>query len=330
MASTSDPANPFIGHVNLADPRLGAGVLSATDDFFADKDRLLDPAPAAYIAGKFDDHGKWMDGWESRRRRDPGYDWCVIRLARPGRILGVDIDTSFFTGNYPAAASLQACRVAGELDANADWREILPALALTGNAHHFHAIADAGVWTHLRLNMFPDGGIARLRVYGQVDLPAASGAIDLVSVLNGARVVGTNGSGYGPPINMLMPWKGQNMSDAWETRRRREPGFDWAIIAFAAPARIERIEIDTAFHKGNYPAQCAVHAAALPRGLPDAAVIASAIHWPALLPATPMRADCVHVFEAAALAETGPVSHVRVDMIPDGGISRLRIIGRPG
>lgn len=333
MAAPSEPDHSFAGLLNLADPRLGAATLSATDDFFAAKERLLNPEPALYVAGKFDDHGKWMDGWESRRKRGRGYDQCIIRLGQPGRIDGVDIDTSYFTGNFPAAASLEACRIQGDPDAATAWTEVLAPVALGGNAHHFLAVQSDAVWSHVRLNMFPDGGIARLRVYGRIEVDWAmvdpGKPVDLAGAQWGARVVGTHGGGYGPPIRMLMPWPGVNMSDAWETRRRREPGFDWAIVQLGHRGRVARIEIDTAHHKGNFPDRCAVYAADLPAGLPDGAVIADAIYWQPLLTERAMEADKVHAYAEGQFADLGAITHVRVDMIPDGGISRFRLWGMP-
>ena len=166
---TEEPGEDLAArHVNLADPRLGAAAIFATDEFFAPKERLLDPAPAQFIPGKYDDHGKWMDGWESRRKRVEGHDHCIVRLALPGVIAGVDIDTSHFTGNYPPAASIDACLAQGDPADKAAWTEILPSTGLAGNAHHLLPVASGGVWSHVRLNIYPDGGVARLRVYGRV------------------------------------------------------------------------------------------------------------------------------------------------------------------
>lgn len=309
MPQAPEPDHPFSGLLNLADPRLGAVALSATDDFFAAKERLLNPEPAAYAAGKFDAHRKWMHGWESRRKRERGFDRCIIRLGQPGAIAGVDIDTSFFTGNFPAAASIDACRITGDPDAATIWTELLPPAAPTGDAHHLLAVVSGEVWSHVRLNMFPDGGIARLRVYGRVAVDWAAvdrrRPIDLCGVQWGARVIGTLGGGYGPPIRMLMPWRGVNMSDAWETRRRREPGFDWAIVELGHRGHVARIEIDTAHHKGKFPDRCAIFAADLSGGLPDAAVVADAIYWPPLLAEQPMEADKVHAYPQGQFADWG-------------------------
>ncbi len=160
----SDPPDFVRRCVNLADPRIGAKALAASDEFFAPRDRMLAREAAVYVAGKYDDNGKWMDGWETRRRRGPGHDFCVIRLGLPGAIRGFDIDTSHFTGNYPPAASIEACLSEGEPGTDAEWVELLAPLKLSGNAHHYPSIADPRVWSHVRLNIYPDGGIARLRL----------------------------------------------------------------------------------------------------------------------------------------------------------------------
>ncbi|MGE8473638.1 MAG: allantoicase, partial [Paraburkholderia hospita] len=234
--------------VNLADPRLGAQALEASDDFFAPKDRMLNPEPAVFIPGKYDEHGKWMDGWETRRKRTTGYDWCVVKLARPGVIKGLDLDTSHFTGNFPPAASVEAARVVdGAPNQSTQWTEIVPSTTLQGNSHHYLEVGDTNAYTHLRVNIYPDGGIARLRVYGQpqVDWAGASRTdlFDLAAMENGAYLVGANNQHFGAASTLLMPGRGVNMGDGWETRRRREPGNDWAIVGLAQPGVIKKIEV---------------------------------------------------------------------------------------
>ena len=315
--------------VDLAQPRLGAAAIHATDEFFAPKERMIDPAPAVFIPGKYDDNGKWMDGWESRRRRGPGHDHCTVRLGRPGVIKGVDIDTSHFTGNYPPAASLEACRSGGDPDSTTQWTEILAATNLTGYAHHFRAVADDRVWTQVRLHIYPDGGVARLRVYGQVHCDWAAQdkgkPVDLAALENGGRAIACNNQHYGSPQNLLAPGRGINMGDGWETRRRREPGHDWAILALGHRGRIRRIEVDTAHFKGNYPDRCSIQAADVEGGTEDS-LVTQAMFWPGLLPEQKLQMDRAHSFESE-IADIGPVTHVRLNIIPDGGVSRLRLWG---
>ena len=331
---TLDPNAPDFTrrYVNLADPRLGAQALAASDEFFAPKERMLSPEPAVFIPGKYDEHGKWMDGWETRRKRTSGYDWCTLKLARPGKIKGVDIDTSHFTGNFPPAASLEAaCLPAGATpDSATQWTEIVPSTTLAGNSHHYLEVTDSGVYTHLRLNLYPDGGVARLRVYGQpqVDWSGAKAgeSVDLAAMENGAYVVAVNNQHFGAASTLLMPGRGVNMGDGWETRRRREPGNDWAIIALARPGTVMKIEVDTAHFKGNYPDRCSIQAAHVAGGT-DSSLVTQAMFWPVLLDEQKLDMDKQHVFETE-LAALGPVTHVRFNIFPDGGVSRLRLWGR--
>jgi allantoicase len=318
-------------YVNLADPRLGAQALEASDEFFAPKERMLNPEPAMFIPGKYDDHGKWMDGWETRRKRTTGYDWCIVKLARSGVVKGLDIDTTHFTGNFPPAASIEAAYVPGgeQPNGSTQWKEIVPSMTLQGNTHHYVDVADGQAYTHLRLNLYPDGGVARLRVYGQpqVDWTNASRSapVDLAAMENGAYVVAANNQHFGAASNILMPGRGANMGDGWETRRRREPGNDWAIVALACPGTITKLEVDTAFFKGNFPDRCSIQAAYVTGGT-DSSLITQAMFWPTLLGEQKLQMDKQHFFESE-IAALGPVTHLRLNIIPDGGVSRLRAWG---
>ena len=325
--------------INLADARLGAVALAASDEFFAAKERMLDPAPARFIVGKYDDNGKWMDGWETRRRRGPGHDWCVVRLARPGRIDGFDLDTSHFTGNFPPAVAVEGCFLeGGDPDASTVWATLVPATELRGNAHHHVAVsaepAPPAKVSHLRVNLYPDGGLARMRAYGRpiFDATALSarpdGLVDLASAFHGARAIVANNEHYGVIGNLLMPGAGVNMGDGWETRRRREPGNDWCLIALAVPGTVHEVEIDTAHFKGNFPDRASLQAA-LVEGGTDGSLVTQAMFWPELLPPQKLSADAVHTF-ASELTALRTVTHVRLNIFPDGGISRLRLWGKPG
>jgi allantoicase len=329
---TLDPNAPEFTrrYVNLADPRLGAQALEASDDFFAPKERMLNPEPAVFIPGKFDDHGKWMDGWETRRKRSTGYDWCVIKLARPGVIKGIDVDTSHFTGNFPPAASIEGAHVAeGAPNQSTQWTEVVPSTTLQGNSHHYLDVAAGQPFTHLRVNVYPDGGIARLRVYGQPQLDWTNAdkntLVDLGAMENGAYLVGTNNQHFGLASTLLMPGRGVNMGDGWETRRRREPGNDWCIVALAQPGIIKKVEVDTAHFKGNYPDRCSLQAARVTGGT-DSSLVTQAMFWPVLLGEQKLQMDKQHFFESE-LEALGPVTHVRFNIYPDGGVSRLRLFG---
>jgi allantoicase len=332
-APPAEPPAFAVRHANLASADFGAKVLSCSDAFFAAADRMLQSSEPVFIVGKFDDNGKWMDGWETRRRRNGGHDTAVIRLGLPGAIKGLDIDTSHFTGNFPPAASVQACHSQGDPDDNTPWTEIVAARSLAGHSHHFIEIAgDDRVWTHLRLNIFPDGGVARFRVYGQpfCDWAAQdSGALHEVSALaNGGRIVAYNDAHFGVPFRLIMPGRGANMGDGWETRRRREPGYDWCLIELGHAAQIEKIEIDTAHFKGNYPDRVSIQAARVAAST-DESLVTQAMFWPELLGEQKIGMDRQHYFDETQISKIGPVTHVRVNMFPDGGISRVRLWGRP-
>ncbi len=318
--------HPFHHWIQLEQPRLGTKVTYATDDFFAAKERVIDSATPVFIDDKYDDHGKWMDGWESRRKRVEGHDHCIIRLGVPGIIHGFDIDTSFFTGNYPPAASIEVC--VSDVDEPQDgWVEILPRTDLTSDSHHFLSVDDDNIWTHVRLHIYPDGGIARLRIYGEIkaDFTDVDGYVDLVAVENGGRAIACSDEHYGSMHNLNVPGRGINMGDGWETARRRGPGNDWVIMALAQPGEIERVEVDTAHFKGNYPDRVSLQAANFDT---DTAATVDSSLWQTLLAETKLKMDQQHYFES--LESLGTVSHIRMSIFPDGGVSRLRMFGRVG
>jgi allantoicase len=322
----------FTDLVDLASERLGGAAIAANDDFFASKDNLVKSGPAIWIEGKYTDRGKWMDGWETRRRREAGHDWCILRLGAPGIVRGVDVDTAFFTGNYPESCAIDVCdaphTAAAEAVIAAAWREVLPRTALAGDAHNLFPIADAPTASHVRLRIFPDGGVARLKVYGDVVVDwvrlARRGDVDLAAAEYGGLVVACSDMFYGSRHNLIMPGDARNMGDGWETKRRRGPGHDWTIVRLGTIGTVRRIEVDTRHFKGNAPGACSVDACAAPNGVvePDAS-------WRELLPRTPLQPHARHMFEDAVHA-IGEVTHVRFNIFPDGGVGRLRLYGRPG
>lgn len=318
-------------YINVADERLGAAALFATDDFFAAKERMLKSTEPEWRAGVYDDHGKWMDGWESRRRRDAGHDYCIVKLGAPSTLAAFDIDTRYFTGNYPPFASVQACRSEQPPDESTQWTVLLPQTALSGNQQNVFHIQSTGVWTHLKLNIFPDGGVARLRAYGNIHFDwghaAAGGPVDLAAALHGGRAIACSDEHYGSMHNVLLPGRGTSMADGWETRRRREPGFDWVILQLGHRGRIRYADIDTAHFKGNFPHQVSLQAA-LVKGEWDAHLVSQSLYWAPLLEPQFLKADSEHRFQSV-LRDVGPVSHVRVNIHPDGGLSRVRLLGQP-
>lgn len=330
----------FLDLADLASARLGGKAVAANDDFFAPKSNLVKPEPPIFIPGKFTARGKWMDGWESRRRRTPGHDWCVIKLGVRGIVRGVDVDTSFFTGNFPSHCSIDALDTMRPMSATAaaragvPWLPLLPQVPLIGNGHNYFGagtLASAAAerpWTHVRLNIFPDGGVARLRVHGDVIVNwaargKATAVHDLASITNGGLVLAASDMHFGAKDNMIMPGRARNMGDGWETRRRRGPGFDWAVVRLGAPGMVSRVEIDTNHFKGNYPDSASLEACDAPGA--SLADLREA-HWVPLLPQAKLKADHRHFF-TRELQPIGRATHVRLNIFPDGGVSRLRVHG---
>lgn len=314
---------------NLADMRVGTQVLYATDDFFAEKENLIKPGRGIFIPDKYTDRGKWMDGWESRRKRTPGNDHCVLRLGLPGRIRAVDIDTNHFLGNHPPYAAVEACELgSGDPDARTAWQEILPKSPLKPGSQNLYEVASEKRWTHVRLQIYPDGGVARFRVYGDVSVDwkkfADGKKLDLAAIENGGKVLVCNDMFFSSKDNLIMPGRGVNMGDGWETKRKREPGFDWCVLALGHRGRIEKIEVDTAHFKGNYPDRCSIEAL---NGTTEAVIRdPEAAEWKILLPEMKLEADHQHYF-TNELKDVGPVTHVKLNIFPDGGVSRLRCWG---
>lgn len=317
------------GLINLADASLGAAALWANDEFFAAKERMLNPAPPIAKPGTYDAHGQWMDGWETRRRREPGQDSCIVGLALRGAIRVLDLDTQYFTGNYPPQASVDATDDADPLARDARWTTILAKSALGGDRRNRFTVADPRPWRALRLNIYPDGGIARLRAWGvvQADWSGVKDGevVDLFAIERGGVALVANDQHYGDIRNLNRPGRGVNMGDGWETRRRREPGADWVIVKLGHPGTIREVEVDTAHFRGNYPDRVSLQAALAPEAKPQSLPSASE-RWPVLLPEQKLRADAVHRYSQEVLA-VGPVSHVRMTIHPDGGVSRLRLFG---
>ena len=337
---------PFVDLPELACDAVGGAALACNDEFFAGMDNLLKPDAAVWKDHLYTDRGKWMDGWETRRRR-PGarsearggarsgaaeagdHDLCIVRLGMPGMIRGVVIDTAFFRGNFPEAAALFACEIDDALDLRAldeaMWFPILPRTGLAGDAKNAFAIADHRRFTHVRLEIFPDGGVARLRIHGEVvprwsRLRALGGPIDLAALDHGAVVEACSDMFFGSRNNLIKPGPSRSMADGWETKRRRGPGNDWAIVRLAAAGTVERLEIDTTHFKGNAPGRCSVEGVHAPGTPPD-----KLAGWRMLL-GSPLQPHTRHGFDDE-LRRLGSVTHLRLSVFPDGGVARLRAWG---
>jgi allantoicase len=338
------------GLVDLAASSFGGRAVAASDDFFAAKENLLEPGRGQFIPEKFTDQGKWMDGWESRRKRRPGHDHCIVELGRRGTVLAVDIDTNHFLGNHPPFASLDGLLAPRGSSADAlaglRWQELLPQSPLRPGSQNLfvtNLLGSAEPVSHVRLNIFPDGGVARLRVYGRVqpdwserriddatasELAAiAPDAVDLAALENGGMALACSDAFFAPMHHLLLPGRAVNQGGGWETRRKRAPGHDWIIVSLAARGRPRLIEIDTNHFKGNYPDRCAIDAIDAPAGTRITELIASE-GWTRYLEPVAVSAHQRHFFHE--LRADAPVTHVRLCIYPDGGVSRLRVWGQLG
>lgn len=304
---------------DLADRTLGGAAVAANDEFFAAKENLILPHPPVARA-EFGHRGKEYDGWETRRRRSPGSDWAIVRLGVPGIVAGVVVDTAHFTGNHPPRASVDGAAVEGqpsvaELE-KADWQPLLPLSELAGDTANAFAVDSARRVTHVRLSIHPDGGVARLRVHGTaVPDPRIldAGPLDLAALENGGRVTAVSDEFYGRPAQLLAPGRARSMGEGWETRRRRGPGNDWVEVALACEGVVTLAELDTSYFLGNAPATASVTGWG-----PDGEVV--------VLPRSRLQPDTRHRF---VLDGGRPVERVRLDVLPDGGMARLRLWGRP-
>ncbi len=324
----------FTSLTDLAAERLGGKALMCTDDFFAEKENLLKPGRGVFIPDKYTDRGKWMDGWESRRKRTPGYDWCIIKLATSGIIHGVDVDTNHFLGNHPPFASIDAAMVHSSEGSftpeSVTWKEILPKSALQPGSQNLFRITNHEVYSHLRLNIYPDGGVARLKVYGKVyrdwSKVKENEEIDLAAAVNGGHSVQCNDMFFSHMQNLIMPGRGINMGDGWETKRNRTPGNkDWVIVKLAHKGTIHKAIVDTHHFKGNYPDSCMIEGCTI-NPIDENILLTGHVQWTTILPQTKLQADKEHHFQKE-IVSYGPFTHVRLTIFPDGGISRMRLFG---
>ncbi|HXB48437.1 MAG TPA: allantoicase [Streptosporangiaceae bacterium] len=315
----------FAALPDLASRRLGGSVRYATDELFAAKENLIKPEPPVFAAGEFGARGKIYDGWESRRRRAPGNDHAIIRLGVPGVVHGVAVDTSFFRGNYPPHVSLEAVSVDGypsdaELS-QLDWQPLVDRAPAAGDAVNWYPVLAPRHCTHVRLSIYPDGGVARLRVHGDAvpDPRFLTGTIDLAALENGGRLVECSDAFYSSAWNLIMPGRAASMADGWENARRRDGGLDYATFGLAAAGVVSQIELDTSYFIGNAPGSARLLAAA--ERSPEAH---TAVRWTELLPRVGLLPDTRHRF---LVEPAEPVTHVRLEVLPDGGLARLRVLG---
>ena len=310
---------------DLASRASGGSVVAANDEFFAPRENLIRPEPAAAVH-TFGHKGKEYDGWETRRRREPGVDWAIVRLGEPGVVRGVVVDTAYFTGNYPPFVSVEATVVEGYPAADGlaglDWTTLVPRSAAGGDTTNAYAVKDERVWTHVRLTIHPDGGVARFRVHGEaVPDPRFTGGVDLAAAEHGGTLVACSDEFYGSAAKLILPGQARHMGEGWENARRREGGNDWAVFRLGLPGVARHVELDTSYFLGNAPGEFRLSGWSTPSDdepAPDAG-------WD-LVPRRPARPDTRHRF---LVDDERPLTHVRLDVYPDGGIARLRVWGTP-
>jgi allantoicase len=332
MTRALDPS-AFADLIDLASERVGGAAVASSDEFFAPMENLLKASRPVFREDEYTDRGKWMDGWETRRRRAPGHDWCIVRLGLPGEIRGVVVDTRFFVGNAPEACAIEACEApaeasAAELD-RAAWFEIVPKILLAPDFENaFPALAGRRA-THVRLHIFPDGGVARLRLYGAAvpdfDRLARQPEVDLAAAENGGLVVAASDMHFGNRQHLVFPGPPRGMKEGWETRRRRGPGHDWAIVRLGSEGVVRRVVLDTTHFKGNAPGECSLEGLRAGAATPEELAGGSA-PWREILARTAVRPDAVREF-LAEVRDAGPVTHARLNIFPDGGVARLRLFG---
>uniref|UniRef100_A0A7S2L5J2 Allantoicase domain-containing protein n=1 Tax=Leptocylindrus danicus TaxID=163516 RepID=A0A7S2L5J2_9STRA len=412
-------------YINLLDADTNARVLFATDEFFATAENLLNASnEPRFDPNEYCEQGKVLDGWESRRRRDAGHDWCLVELGYRGTIEFFEIDTAFFTGNHAPRISIEGidlsnnnhkdallnlpgsqerlqrsnsgagvrgtCMTKQEIDvasqilndcsAVAKWHTLLPMTPLRPGyeetrLHYFHVPSELS-FTHLRLNYFPDGGVARWKAWGRICVDLKSKKfqnsnsnfeikmLELSSMELGGRGIQCSNQHYGVPSNLCRPNRGKDMGDGWETARHpdRPPivktdpktGLvmndlsDWCVLKLGVPTqRVERVLLDTAHFKGNYPESCMIEAGIVSTDNlsgststnHDEALSSSldGVEWVPLLQRTKLAADSIFVYElikgeledSLSALNNRVVSYVRVHIFPDGGLSRVRIYAKP-
>ena len=331
---TTNNSDWSVTHIDLLAARFGGQALECNDEFFAPASSLVKAAEPVFLPDEYTDRGKLMDGWETRRRRTPGHDWCILRMGLRGMIKAFDVDTRHFRGNAPASVSIEACALDADPDSTTEWQLVVDEVKVNANSHNYIELSASGPWTHLRLNIFPDGGVARLRAYGEAkirwDRFIENEIIDLAASENGGCAIRCSDMFFSPMNNIIAPGRGINMGDGWETRRRRSPGYDWLIVKLACAGTVARVLVDTHHFKGNYPDSFSLEACYVnPTEQQIDIANDENIEWRTLLASQKLLAHSEHVYRDELENSEQVFNHVRLKIFPDGGVSRLRIFGLP-
>lgn len=314
---------------NLASPTLGTKIHTFSDQFFAPASRILSESDPIFKEGVFDANGKWMDGWETRRKRVPGNDFIIIKLGKPGKIDNILIDTSFFNGNQPEFATIEGCYSTNKSLKKNEWVNILKKKKLQSNKKHFYKSDSNKTFNFVRLNIFPDGGIARLRLFGNIDLAKEKlpkNKFDLASVLNGSMIVACSDEHFGRAENLLSPGKSKNMGNGWETKRRRGPGYDWVILKLGRKGLINYFEINTHYFKGNYPSHFSIQVSSTFKLSSVKKIVHESFKWKTILKNIKLKADDRLMIKYNS-KPNDYINYIKLNIYPDGGISRFRVFG---
>jgi len=316
---------------DLANPLLGTKIIRCTDEFFAPAKRIINPSPPIFKENVFDNHGKWMDGWETRRRRSKGNDYVIIKLGKPGKIKLVDIDTSFFNGNQPEYAMIEGCFLENNNLKNTKWIKITKKNKIKPNNNNILKSNSSKTFNFIRLNIFPDGGVARLRLFGNIDLSlqtiSNNNIIDLASVINGSQVIACSDEHFGNANNILLPGKSKNMGNGWETRRRRGTGYDWVILKLGLSGYPTSFEINTHYFKGNYPDIFSVQGICNNKKTSINSIIKKSQKWQTIISKTKLKADSSLKIKMLKKFYK-KYNYIKLNIYPDGGISRFRVYGK--
>lgn len=331
--------NMFGNAIDLLSEKLGGRAISCSDDFFAEVGNLVKEEDAIFIPDKYTERGKWMDGWESRRKREEGHDWAILRLGVPGQIDVIDIDTSHFLGNHAPIASIEYACDEDCSDTDVDQLEFHPLLEQVplqkGSSNYFCIKNSPSKITHLKLHIYPDGGVARLRVYGKPNpswkvneddlrYQLVEGEVDLAAMRNGGQALLCSDMFFGVMSNLIAPQRARVMGEGWETRRSRRVGFDWIIVKLGTVGTVSSIVLDTNHFKGNF-----AHSAQVEGILnPDISLMElQESEWTPILPNQFLKEHFEHQYRNE-IVNSGPFSHVRLRIYPDGGVSRMRVYGQ--
>tara|TARA_Y100000590_G_scaffold469042_1_gene654591 strand:+ start:3514 stop:4503 length:990 start_codon:yes stop_codon:yes gene_type:complete len=318
-------------NIDLANPILGTKIHSFSDEFFAAAKRVINPSPPIFKENFFDNHGKWMDGWETRRRRSKGNDYIVIKLGKPGKINLIDIDTSFFNGNQPEYAEIEGCFTKNNNLKNIKWRKITKRKKIKPNTRNFFKTISSLTYTHIRLNIYPDGGIARIRLFGSIDLSlqkiSDNKRINFTSLFNGSYIIACSDEHFGNTNNILLPGKSKNMGNGWETRRRRGKGYDWLIIKLGIIGSPNIFEINTHHFKGNYPDCFSIQGILDKKNQSVNSIVNKSKTWKTIIKKTKLKPNSSLKIKIDQNIKK-KINYIKLNIYPDGGISRFRAFGK--